>query len=191
MKDESVRKSGRRLGAFVWLVTMGAILGVGLWYYFKTQNELLATANEVRQLKSAVSAKFESSLHRHDSTMLELVSEPFSWAIRNELLEGNISTVHQYLAQFVKHKEIEMIAVIDDKGEIIASTNKKMEAMPFISVFPEEEFEVEHFHVRLKGDRQYVYHPIMGFDRKLGTLFIIYFADLEISDSTAIDNSSS
>ena len=159
------------------LVLLIGLLGIGTWYYYEMQNEMLATQNELRNAKEQVNAKIMTSLHLHDSTMLQLISEPFSWALRRELLSDNMSMVHQYLTQFVKHQEIRMIAVLDVDQKIISCTNKKNEGRFFPDVFPEENLTSDKFSIKLMDDQQHVFHPIMGFDQQIGTLFLIYQLD--------------
>ncbi len=173
----------KRFLSIALIITIGAALAVGGWYFSKLNNDLLAAKSESRACQNSIDARVKTRLHVLDSISLHLISEPFTWAIRTELLEDNISTIHQYLSQFVKHDEIKLIAVLDADGKILSATDKKVEGRLFREAFGEELIDLNQFRILTKGEQRFIFHPIMGFDHRLGTLFIIYHLDLESQEA--------
>jgi hypothetical protein len=166
-----------------------ALLTAGGWYYLKTSSQLKAKDGEIQLLKATVSDRVEKTLQIHDIQYLELLMEPFGWAIRNELLKEDISTVHQYIAQFVKSSAVEMVLVNSADGKIISASDKKLEGNIFSEIYPNVPLAVTATKVTAEGNRYYVVHPVMGFDQQIGTIFMIYKADKEQLLSNLLTNS--
>lgn len=106
---------------------------------------------------------------------LKLLAKPFVWAIRSELLEGNISQVNLYTNEMVKEKNFKGIVVANNKGIIVSSTNKKDEGKDFNTVGKTDYLKNNNTIIDNAGDSLLVMSsPIMGFNNRLGTLMITY-----------------
>jgi hypothetical protein len=177
MKIESKSKIKKYFKLVSGTIAILAILAAGGWYYFTTDRALKAKDVELRSIKSSTRDKVQATLQIQDEKYLKLLMEPFGWAIRNELLKEDISTVHQYIAQFVKSSAVELVLVNNADGKIISASDKKIEGMLFSDVYPNIQWEVTETQITPEGNRYFVLQPIMGFDHQIGTVFMIYRTD--------------
>jgi hypothetical protein len=106
---------------------------------------------------------------------LRLTATPLGWAVRKEMLTGNYGQINEYLVQFVKEPGIKQIMVVKSDGIIAVSTDKKLEGTAFSSLYPKEILDYDKTTVSdgELGNIQVIV-PIMGFDKKLGLLLLIY-----------------
>lgn len=146
------------------LISLTVLVVVYLWQDFSAKRE------RSRVIKAAA-AQVNENTHE----MLRLVSRPMIWSIRAELLRGNREQIDLLISDMVRERNFENIFVTDNTGEIIISTTKRQEgqnASSFIDqamVAPENTtlFPGENNTLILSA-------PILGFDRRLGTLVIQY-----------------
>lgn len=104
---------------------------------------------------------------------LKLFSKPFVWAIRTEMMQGNMKQVNLYLNEMVKQKGMQSIIIANNKGIIVASTNKKFEGKPFTSVGKQSSLVYNNPTVERAPNSVIVLNsPIMGFNNRIGTLMI-------------------
>ena len=55
---------------------------------------------------------------------LKFLPKPYTWAVRSELLKGNINQVNLYANEMAKEKNLQNIVVTNDKRVIISSPKK-------------------------------------------------------------------
>lgn len=158
---------------FFITIIIGLILVSGVWIW-KTV--------EIGKLNKGAEIKYQE-LQKHASTQLvqahelhmKLLAKPFVWAVRTEMMQNNLSQVNLYMNEMVKEKNFQRIAVINDKGVIVSSTNKKDEGQPFSTIGENSDLEIETTDLKTEQDSVIsMTSPIMGFNNRLGTLFIRY-----------------
>lgn len=102
---------------------------------------------------------------------------PHVWAGRSGLLKGNVNQVKLYSNEMVKEKNFQNIIVANDKGIIISSTNKKNKGKEFTSVGKPYYLSSDTTVVdNINDNTLIIASPIVGFNKKLGTLMITYKA---------------
>lgn len=85
----------------------------------------------------------------------------------------------------IKEKNFLRIAIANDSGIIVSSTNKKDEGKPFTSIGEASALSNNNTIVKNTGDSVLmVTSPIMGFNSRLGTLFIKYAIRLPALEQT-------
>ena len=83
------------------------------------------------------------------------------------------SQVNLYADDMIKEKNLPLIAVANDSGITVSSTNKKDEGAPFTSIGEAASLNNNNTMVENTGDSVLIVtSPIMGFNNRLGTLFI-------------------
>lgn len=113
-------------------------------------------------------------LHSHEEHLL-LLSKPFVWAIRAEMLQGNLKQIRSYMGEMVKKTNIHHIALADQTGNIIASTNKKEEGRSFLTIGKRIYLSGTQTSLENTGNKKLVMSsPVMGPEGRLGTLIISY-----------------
>ena len=142
MKTETKFRINKYLKLIFGTLAILAVFSAAGWYYFTTDRALKAKDTELRSMKNNTRDQLQTTLEIQDQKYLKLLMEPFGWAIRNELLKEDISTVHQYIAQFVKSSAVELVLVNNVDGKIISASDKKVEGKMFSEVYPDIQWKV-------------------------------------------------
>ena len=152
-------------------ILLVGIAGAAIWYYQKSQQEILNLGYQLREMKSNQESTVHLALATRDSTWLHLLAEPLSWVVRQELLVDNVEQIHRYLAQYVKHESIDLMVVTDHNGQIISATDKNLEGQPGNEILGQSGLETDEILIIPELDYLNVYVPLMGFDKKIGNLY--------------------
>lgn len=155
------------------IVGVAVLLLLVVWIW--KEIELNKQANKALDERSMLQARAAAILADNNKEHLRLLAKPYVWAIRNEMLRGNINQLNVYANEMVKEKNFESVTVANDKGKIISSTNKKNEGNDFTAVGKPEYLASDTTIVENLNDSVLVMAtPIMGFNNRLGTLEITY-----------------
>ena len=163
----------RWIGSISLLV---AIVAVAVWYHDNTQQEILGLSYQLRDLENKQLDEEQKLLLRKDSAWLTMVAQPLAWVIRRELLEDNLSQIHQYLAQYVKHENIPLMMVVNAENKIISATDKVIEGDTAHQLIPVTVQKSNQIIIARSDSTLHVHVPLMGFDKKIGSLFFKYDA---------------
>ena len=102
--------------------------------------------------------------------------KPLAWSIRSEMLRDNRDNVDNYQNAFVRDPGFTNLMIVNNDGKVWVSTNKMFEGTTFTDAF--DAIFLNQNEIYLQGemtDREIkVSAPIMGLERRLGTLFVIY-----------------
>lgn len=127
------------------------------------------------QQREQIAARANQRITENNIYFLKTLMMPFSWAVRTALLSGNVEQVDQYLYQFVREQNFELILVADANGKIISSTNQKYKGEAFTSHFDKALLSSDSTVVSTSNQRSItVASPIMGLNSRLGTLYAVY-----------------
>ncbi|MEJ7827362.1 MAG: hypothetical protein WKF91_04185 [Segetibacter sp.] len=155
------------------IIVVAVILLAIIWIW--KEIELNKQRNEANNKMQMLQEKTVGQLANNHTQHLKLLAKPYVWAIRNELLRGNINQVNVYANEMVKEKNFQSIVVANDKGVIISSTNKKNEGKQFATVGKPNYISSDTTIVENINDTVLVMSsPIMGFNNRLGTLMVTY-----------------
>lgn len=78
------------------------------------------------------------------------------------------------MIEMVKEKNFQRIALVNDKGIIVSSANKKDEGKPFSTIGNNGDLGNNNTNMQTQDSVINMTSPIMGFNNRLGTLFIKY-----------------
>ena len=125
--------------------------------------------------KKAVVKAASVELQDNNEVLLKLVCKPLIWSVRSELLRGNLEQVDLLITELVKEKNFLSIYLVDPDGNVMLSTNKKMQGHPIDNGKIEEAMLADSMVVLNESDRVItVIAPVMGFDKQLSTLVLSY-----------------
>ncbi|MGI8637047.1 MAG: hypothetical protein ACR2KZ_16760, partial [Segetibacter sp.] len=112
----------------------GVIIGLfaALWIWKAIEIKNLKQEHEKRE--TLLRQKTIELLSQSDYKYLKLLAKPYVWAMRTEMMEGNTDAVNLYANDMVKEKNFQIITVVNDKGVVVSSTNKKLESKSCASV---------------------------------------------------------
>jgi hypothetical protein len=157
------------LGVILLLLIVAT--GIFIW-------KLISENQMIRNMESQRITLIERSqefLDRKTTDMLELMAVPFVWAVRREMIRNNYDQINEYLTQFVKNPSIKSVVVVVEDAIIAVATDKKQEGRSFSSYYPHEYLTAEEIEIVVDDDRYIqVIAPIMGLNRRIGTLLITF-----------------
>jgi len=163
-KEDSPGVIAKHWKLFVILFLVLAMIGMYFW-------KNMAVGN----VRTEISKKATEVISEQNKSYLRLVSIPLVWAVRSEMIRNNYDQINQYIASFVKEKNMKELVVARIDGKVVAATNKKLEGANISTSFPADVLQAEEttITIRENGDYQVV-SPVMGLNAKLGVLVLVY-----------------
>lgn len=144
---------------------------VWIWRTIEIGNIKKQAEKDSQTLKEAATKQILQSHEAH----LQLLAKSYVWAVRAEMMQGNISQVNLYANDMVKEKNFQRIAVANDKGIIVSSTNKKDEGQLFLAIGKDAALSSNNTSVENVSDSILIMtSPVMEFNNRIGTLLIKY-----------------
>ena len=152
-------------------VTTTALIGLLAVFVVFFGKEIQVKLQRKAFIKTANVQLLESN-----KTMLKVLSKSVDWSIRSEMLRGNMEQVNLLMSELVKDSHFQYINLVGQNGIILLSTNKKHEG---------QQIENENVRSVLNADSTTVIteakdtvitviSPVMGYDKRLGTLVMGY-----------------
>lgn len=106
---------------------------------------------------------------------LTLFAIPLAWAVRREVISGNLDQVDQYFTELVKLKGFSRVVLAGADGAILVSSDRKHLGGRFETLYPPELLAVQHTRlVEASPGKYVVVVPIMGLNERRGTLAVSY-----------------
>jgi len=105
----------------------------------------------------------------------ERFAQVLSWAVRSEFIRNNIDQVGLYLNDIVKQLNAERIDLIGEKGELLVSTDKRLEDVKGSDLYPRE--IINEHKIAIKTDangKKLVIAPVSDFNKRIAVLVISY-----------------
>jgi sensor histidine kinase regulating citrate/malate metabolism len=138
----------------------------------------------VRQAEQAAAAEratlVQKSAARQAETVrqsLHLFTVPLAWAIRREMMSGNLDQVDQYVIDLVNQPGFERVVVAKADGLVAVASDRKHIGAPFGSLYDERHLGAEQIAVEEAARGGWlIVVPIMGLTARLGTVAIDYRA---------------
>ena len=105
----------------------------------------------------------------------ERFGQVLSWAVRGELIRHNIDQIDQYLSEFVRMNDTERIELIGEDGQLLVSTDKRLEETKGVEIFPKEILNLQKITIKSDVDgKKILVVPVMGLNKKIATLVVSY-----------------
>ncbi|MEK7792770.1 MAG: hypothetical protein AAB306_06445, partial [Pseudomonadota bacterium] len=105
----------------------------------------------------------------------ERFGQVLSWAVRGELLRKNLDQVDQYLNEIVKMKGTERAVLIGEDGQLLVSTDKRLEDTKGVELYPKEILNSQKITLRSDvGGKKILVIPVMGLNKRDATIVISY-----------------
>jgi hypothetical protein len=151
------------------------------WHFYVILFLILALAGmyigknmAVSKARAELTQRAAQVIGEQNGSFLRLASIPLVWAVRSEMLRGNLDQVDQYLTLFVKEPGMKEIIVAGPDGVGLVATNKKREGATVAGLFPPEflKSNLTTLSTLANGDLV-VAAPVMGLNSRLGTLILV------------------
>ena len=105
----------------------------------------------------------------------ERFGQVLSWAVRGELIRHNIDQIDQYLSEIVKMKDTERVVLIGDDGQLLVSTDKRLEETKGVELYPKEILDLQKITIKSDVDgKKILVVPVMGLNKKIATVVVSY-----------------
>jgi hypothetical protein len=169
--DQAARLSTRKKFIITIGVALVLILVIWIWKTIEINKVKKIAAQDQQTLSETASRQIVQSNEEY----LRLLAKPIVWSMRSEMMQGNLSQINLYINDLVKEKNFQRIAIANEKGIVISSTDKKDEGQPFSVLASETALSRDNTNVENIADSVLIMtSPIMGFNNRLGTLYINY-----------------
>ena len=163
------------------LITIGIALVLLVTIWIWKSIEIKNIRSEAQSDYQALKEQAIKGIVTSKEEQVKLLAKPYVWAVRTEMMKGNISQVNMYALDMIKEKNVLLIAIANDSGIIVSSTDKKDEGKPFSSIGEAAALSNNNTMVQNTGDSiLIVTSPVMGFNKRIGTLFLKYAVQLPV-----------
>jgi len=130
---------------------------------------------EIANQKSNIEKSAKTQIHVNQQELLKLVAKPFVWSIRTEMLRGNLEQVNILITDMVKEKNFIFIHLIEPNGNVLISTNKRIEGQQIGEEIDRKLLNVDSTVFAYNNQNEFVVAaPVMGVDRRLAMLVFGY-----------------
>ncbi len=175
---EKADKPARRIALRLFIYTTGTIifilvllvLGVYVWKTLAVRS--LEQRLEFQETEMA--RERQQALHVQARDMLRLTALPLAWAVRTEMMRGNLNQIDDYFRDFVKETGVLSVLLIDRENRVALASNRKLEAQPADSVVSQAIQNADNIVIEESESFLRLGVPIMSFNEKLGILVVDY-----------------
>ncbi|HEY4184187.1 MAG TPA: hypothetical protein VGP07_03920 [Polyangia bacterium] len=135
----------------------------------RRQLERRASAQQDELLRSTT-----ATLAGQASALLRLTALPLGWAFRSALLKDDLAAIDTYLRRMVQEPHVTDVALVGTDGVISHASDQKLQGRLAQKAFPEVALDGQSPASVVTGHEVRIVVPIMGYDRRLGTLVFSY-----------------
>lgn len=173
-KPQARRGSHWRLWLALILLVLLVLGAVYLWKLW-SERQLNAHYEATQQ---TVLQRSQQALTQQSIELLRFSTVPLTWAIRQEMMAGNLGQINSYFLELIREPYVRQITLIRPDGLILLSTNKKLEGQRIEAAFPTALLNVTKPEVGQdpQGNIR-IALPVMGLNQKLGLLVVSYAGD--------------
>ena len=161
---------GMRLLRYTILVLILLALGIYIWKELAVQDLKM----EMEAQRTEMLEERQKALDAQARTMLQLTALPLAWAVRGEMMRGNLSQIDDYFRDFVKEAGVQGIFLIGRENTVVLATNRKLETQAADKVVSQAIQDAENVLIEKSDSIMRLGVPIMSFSEKLGILVVDY-----------------
>ncbi len=161
---------GTRLLRYTILVLVLLALGIYIWKEFAVQDLEM----EMEHQRTEMAEEREKALDARTRVMLQLTALPLAWAVRGEMMRGNLSQIDDYFRDFVKEAGVQSIFLIGREDTVVLATNRKLETQAADQVVSQTIQDAENALIEESDFALRLGVPIMSFNEKIGILVVDY-----------------
>lgn len=126
-----------------------------------------AHVQQIKQIKQLDEARAEEALR--------LFSIPLAWAIRRELMVGNLNQVDQYFGQLVQIRGFKSAVLARPDGKVIVASDRKKLVETFSGLYPGVNLDSNEIMLERVGNGIFrAIIPIFGLNKHLGMVVVEY-----------------
>lgn len=156
-------------------IMAGIIIFVFAWKVIAVNKVESDAEKQIASERTLITQQAREQADRQYKKEEERFAQVLSWAVRSELIRNNIDQVGLYLNDIVKQLNAERIDLIGEKGELLVSTDKRLEDVKGGDLYPKE--IINEHKVAIKTDangKKLVVAPVSDFNKRIAVLVISY-----------------
>ena len=166
-----------RYRLLIIIAVIGAAIVMALigWLYV-TRDNVVKQAQQAAAAERAALLKRADAQHADTVTRsLKLFGVPLAWAMRREMMAGNLDQVDQYVSDLVKREGIEEVTVARADGTIAVASDRRHVGAAFGSLYAERYLRADEVVVdEITPGQWLLVTPVMGLTARLGTVVLAY-----------------
>lgn len=164
-----------QLSAKYGAALVGLIVVVVVWKFIavsKVESDMAKKLENERVMIKQQAREYADTQYAREE---ERFGQVLSWAVRGELIRNNLDQIDQYLSEIVKMKDTERVVLINEEGELLVSTDKRLQETKGIELFPKEILNLQKITIKSDVDgRKILVIPVMGLNKKIATVVVSY-----------------
>jgi hypothetical protein len=145
-------------------------LGVYVWRALTVR----ALEHRMDAQKTEMVEARQQALRVQARDMLRLSARPYAWAIRAEMLKGNLNQIDDYIRQFVREPGVRSLVLIGKDGKVLLASDRKLETQSADALASKAIRQATEVVIEEPGEFIRMGVPIMGFDERLAVLVVDY-----------------
>ncbi len=154
---------------------IGLIVIVIVWKFIavsKVESDMTKKLEHERVMITQQAREYADTQYAREE---ERFGQVLSWAVRSELIRNNLDQIDQYLSEIVKMKDTERVVLINEEGQLLVSTDKRLEETKGTELFPKEILNLQKITIKSDVDgRKILVIPVMGLNKKIATVVVSY-----------------
>jgi len=153
----------------------GAIVVIFLWKIIAVSKVESDSAKKLENERVLITQQAREYADLQYTKEEERFGQVLSWAVRGELIRHNIDQIDQYLNEIVKMKDTERVVLIGDDGQLLVSTDKRLEETKGVELYPKEILDLQKITIKSDVDgKKILVVPVMGLNKKIATVVVSY-----------------
>lgn len=160
---------------YTHILLVGCVVGMFFW---KQESEVVLHEQHQSELQNTQAHGVEFS-EELEENFLRMNMQTWVWLVQSEVEAGHMDDLRDHFRNFVKTYNVTSVALVDNLGNFILTTDQKLEGEqyegPYIEVFA----NATEIICEYESDRgEYlVAAPVMGENTMLGYLFFLFRRD--------------
>ena len=159
-------KSSTKLHTVVIVVLAVAVVGFA--------GARIVAERQAEEQRIALQEHFQAALAEQASSLLRMSALPLAWAVRSALLKDDLTSIEGYLQRMMQEKHVTGAVLLGGDDKIRLASNGKLNGRSAQETFPEIALGQQSPAVVTTDKEVRVVVPVMGYDRRLGTLILSY-----------------
>ena len=168
-------KTHIKKNAFFYIAIL-LLLGSTAYFYFQGEYEKSQLSDQIEDQRQETKFYVSQAIDSATVAPLRLTARSLSWAIRTELLNENKEEVSRYFRELARNKSIEMAVLCDTTNRIRYAADVEHRGKFFRQYHGISHLRAETIQVKPATHQKgfFLVAPIMGLNRRYGTLFVHY-----------------
>ncbi len=157
------------------LVGVGIIIVIFAWKVIAVGKVESDMAKQLVSDRASMELQAREYADRQYNKEEERFGQVLSWAVRSELIRNNLDTIDQYLSEIVKMGDTEKVVLVGEDGQLLVSTDKRLEDAEGEDLYPREILNLRKITVKSDVDGQkLLIVPVMGLNNRIATVIVSY-----------------